>query len=148
MGGIGFITTVGADVMFDNALINSYIINACEKIKVKRLFFSSSACIYPTFKQEDPVVNPLKEEDAYPADPDNFYEWEKLFTEKKLEAFKKDYNLAIRIARCHNVYGPEGTYKGGREKSPAALCRKVAEADNPGEIDTWGMANKHVLIVT
>ena len=138
MGGIGFITEVGADVMFDNVLINSYIIKACVENKVKRLFFSSSACIYPTFKQEDPDVKPLKEGDAYPADPDNFYGWEKLYTEKMLEAFKKDYNLAIRVARYHNIYGPEGTYKGGREKSPAALCRKVAEADNPGEIDIWG----------
>jgi len=138
MGGIGFITEVGADVMYDNVLINTFIAKACVENKVKRLFFSSSACIYPTYKQEIPEVRPLKEEDAYPADPDNFYGWEKLFTEKILEAFKRDYGLDIRIARYHNIYGPEGTYKGGREKSPAALCRKIAEAKDPGEIEIWG----------
>ncbi|RKX42757.1 MAG: NAD-dependent dehydratase [Thermotogae bacterium] len=138
MGGIGFITQVGAEVMYDNVLINSYIAKSCVENKVERLFFSSSACIYPTYKQETPEVKPLKEEDAYPADPDNYYGWEKLYTEKMLEAFKKDYGLDIRIARYHNIYGPEGTYKGGREKSPAALCKKVAEASNPGEIEIWG----------
>jgi len=138
MGGIGFITKVGANVMYDNVLINAYTIKACAENKVKRLFFSSSACIYPTYKQENADVKPLKEEDAYPADPDNFYGWEKLYTEKMLEAFKKDYNLDIKMARYHNIYGPEGTYKGGREKSPAALCRKVAEAKDPGEIEVWG----------
>ena len=138
MGGIGFITQVGAEVMYDNALINSYIAEACIKNEVKRLFFSSSACIYPTYKQKTPDIKPLQEEDAYPADPDNFYGWEKLYTEKLLEAFKKDRNLDVRIARYHNIYGPEGTYQGGREKSPAALCRKIAEASDPGEIEIWG----------
>lgn len=138
MGGIGFITQVGADVMYDNVLINANTIKGCVKNKIKRLFFSSSACIYPTYKQESPDVEPLKENDAYPADPDNFYGWEKLFTEKMLEAFEKDYNLDIRIARYHNIYGPEGTYKGGREKSPAALCRKVAQSRGVGEIEIWG----------
>ena len=138
MGGIGFITEVGADVMYDNVLINAYMAKSCIENKVKRLFFSSSACAYPTYKQENPDVQPLKEEDAYPADPDNFYGWEKLYTEKMLEAFQKDYKLDIRITRYHNIYGPEGTYKGGREKSPAALCRKVAEASDPGEIEIWG----------
>jgi len=138
MGGIGFITSVGADVMYDNVLINAYIMKSCVENKVKRIFFSSSACIYPTYKQEAAEVKPLREKDAYPADPDNFYGWEKLYTEKMLEAFKRDYNLDIRMARYHNVYGPEGTYKGGREKSPAALCRKVAEASGLGEIEIWG----------
>jgi len=138
MGGIGFITAIGADVMYDNVLINAYIMKSCLENKVKRLFFSSSACIYPTYKQETPKLKPLKEEDAYPADPDNFYGWEKLYTEKMLEAFQKDYKLDIRMARYHNIYGPEGTYKGGREKSPAALCRKVVEASDPGEIEIWG----------
>jgi len=138
MGGIGFITDVGADVMYDNVLINAYMIKASAENKVKRLFFSSSACIYPTFKQEDPSVVALKEEDAYPADPDNFYGWEKLYTEKMMESFKKDYKLEIRMARYHNIYGPEGTYKGGREKSPAALCRKVAEVADGGQIEIWG----------
>ena len=138
MGGIGFITEVGADVMYDNVLINTFIIKSCIENKVKRLLFSSSACVYPTYRQETPDVKPLKEEDAYPADPDNFYGWEKLYTEKMLEAFKKDYGLDIRTARYHNIYGPEGTYKGGREKSPAALCRKIAEATDSGEIEIWG----------
>jgi GDP-D-mannose 3', 5'-epimerase len=138
MGGIGFISSIGAEVMYDNVLINAYIAQSCVKNKVKRLFFSSSACIYPTYRQESPEVKPLKEEDAYPANPDNFYGWEKLYAEKMLEAFKKDCGLDVRIARFHNVYGPEGTYAGGREKSPAAICRKVAEAADPGEIEIWG----------
>ena len=138
MGGIGFITVVGAEVMYDNVLINANMLQASVENKIKRFFFSSSACIYPTFRQTAPNVTALKEGDAYPADPDNFYGWEKLYTEKMCEAFKKDYDLDIRIARYHNIYGPEGTYKGGREKAPAALCRKVAEASNPGEIEIWG----------
>jgi len=138
MGGIGFITEVGAEVMYDNVLINANMLQASVENRVKRFLFSSSACIYPTFRQTDPNVTALKEDDAYPADPDNFYGWEKLYTEKMCEAFKKDYGLDIRTTRYHNIYGPEGTYKGGREKSPAALCRKVVEASNPGEIEIWG----------
>jgi nucleoside-diphosphate-sugar epimerase len=137
-GGIGFITSVGAEVIHDNALINTYMLEASRQNKVKRFLFSSSACVYPTYRQTDPNVKPLKEEDAYPADPDNFYGWEKLFTEKMCEAYQRDYSMDIRIVRYHNIYGPEGTYKGGREKSPAALCRKVAEATDPGEITIWG----------
>jgi len=138
MGGIAFITTVGAEVMHDNVLINTYMLEASRQKKVKRFLFSSSACVYPTYRQTDPNVTGLKEEDAYPADPDNFYGWEKLCTEKMCEAYQRDYDLNIRIVRYHNIYGPEGTYKGGREKSPAALCRKVAEASNPGTITIWG----------
>lgn len=138
MGGIGFITSVGAEVMYDNVLINANMLQASVESKIKRFFFSSSACIYPTFRQTDSDVTSLKEDDAYPADPDNFYGWEKLYTEKMSGAFKKDYGLDIRIARFHNIYGPEGTYKGGREKAPAALCRKVAEVSNSGEIELWG----------
>jgi len=138
MGGIGFITSVGAEVMHDNVLINTYMLEASRQNRVKRFLFTSSACIYPTYRQTDPNVKPLKEEDAYPADPDNFYGWEKLFTEKMCEAYQRDYGMDIRIVRYHNIYGPEGTYKGGREKSPAALCRKVAEATDPGEITIWG----------
>ena len=138
MGGIGFITEVGAEVMHDNAIINTNMLEASRINKVERFLFSSSACVYPTYRQVDPNVKGLKEEDAYPADPDNFYGWEKLFTEKMCEAYQRDYKMDIRILRYHNVYGPEGTYKGGREKSPAALCRKVAEASNPGTITIWG----------
>jgi len=138
MGGIGFITSVGAEIMYDNVLINANILQASVENKIKRFFFSSSACIYPTFRQTDSDVTSLKEDDAYPADPDNFYGWEKLYTEKMCEAFKKDHGLDIRIARFHNIYGPEGTYKGGREKAPAAICRKVAEILDSGEIEIWG----------
>jgi len=138
MGGIGFITAVGAEVMHDNVLINTHLLEAARQNAVKRFLFSSSACVYPTYKQTSPEVKGLREEDAYPADPDNFYGWEKLFTEKVCEAYQRDYGMDIRIVRYHNIYGPEGTYKGGREKSPAALCRKVAEASNPGIITIWG----------
>jgi len=138
MGGIGFITAVGAEVMHDNVLINTHMLEAARQNNVKRFLFTSSACVYPTYKQISPDLKGLKEEDAYPADPDNFYGWEKLYTEKMCEAYQRDYKMDIRVLRYHNIYGPEGTYKGGREKSPAALCRKVAEATNPGEITIWG----------
>jgi len=138
MGGIGFITAVGAKVMHDNVLINANMLQASVENGVKRFFFSSSACVYPTYKQADAGVKPLKEDDVYPAYPDTYYGWEKLYSEKMCEAYKRDYGLDIRIARYHNIYGPEGVYKGGREKAPAALCRKVAEATDPGEIVIWG----------
>lgn len=138
MGGIGFITEVGADVMHDNILINAFMLEASLKNRVKRYFYSSSACVYPTYRQDQPLISGLKESDAYPADPDNFYGWEKLLTEKLCEAYRRDYGFDTRIARFHNIYGPYGTYKGGREKAPAALCRKVAEAGNPGTISIWG----------
>ena len=138
MGGIGFITEVGAEVMHDNILINTYMLEAAKQNKVKRYFYSSSACVYPTYKQENPDIQGLKESDAYPADPDNFYGWEKLVTEKLCEAYRRDFGFDTRIARYHNIYGPHGTYKGGREKSPAALCRKVAEAKKQGTITIWG----------
>lgn len=138
MGGIGFITSVSADVMHDNVLINTHMLEASVKNKVKKFLFSSSACIYPNYKQVTPDVKGLTEEDAYPADPNEAYGWEKLFTEEMIKAYQEDYNLDIRITRYHNIYGPEGTYKGGKEKAPAALCRKVAEASDPGTISIWG----------
>ena len=138
MGGIGFITAVGAEVMYDNTLINTFMLEASRQNKVNRYLFTSSACIYPTFKQTHPKIQGLKEEDAYPADPDNFYGWEKLYTEKMIEAFQRDHKMDIRILRYHNIYGPEGTYKGGKEKSPAAIARKVAEAKDEGTIEIWG----------
>jgi GDP-D-mannose 3',5'-epimerase len=138
MGGIGFITTVGAEVMYDNVLVNANMLEASRLNKVKTYLFSSSACVYPTFRQTDPNVKGLKEEDAYPADPDNFYGWEKLYSEKMCQAYQRDHGMNIRILRYHNIYGPEGTYKGGREKSIAALCRKVAKTKNPGTIKIWG----------
>jgi len=138
MGGIGFITFHKADVMRDNVLINVNMAEASKRAGVKRLFFSSSACIYPISKQESPEVIPLKESDAYPADPDNEYGWEKIFSERIYQNYYQDYGLDIRIARYHNIYGPEGTYEGGREKSPAAICRKVALTKNGDKIQIWG----------
>jgi GDP-D-mannose 3', 5'-epimerase len=138
MGGIGFITEIGAEVMHDNVLINTYMLEATRENKVKRYLYTSSACVYPTYKQTNPELPGLREQDAYPADPDNFYGWEKLYTEKLCEAYQRDYGMDIRVLRYHNIYGPEGTYKGGREKSPAAICRKIVEATNPGKIVIWG----------
>ncbi len=138
MGGIGFITSVSADVMHDNVLINTFMLEASVRNRVKKFLFSSSACVYPNYKQTEPEVEGLKEEDAYPADPNEAYGWEKLFTEEMLKAYHKDCGLDIRIVRYHNIYGPEGTYKDGREKAPAALCRKVTESFDPGTIKIWG----------
>jgi nucleoside-diphosphate-sugar epimerase len=138
MGGIGFITSVFADIMHDNVLINTNMLEASARNRVKRFLFSSSACIYPNYKQTEADVAGLKEDDAYPADPNEAYGWEKLFTEEMVKAYHIDYGLDVRVARYHNIYGPEGTYKGGKEKAPAALCRKVAEASGPGTIEIWG----------
>jgi len=138
MGGIGFITFHKADVMRDNVLINVNMAEASRQNKVKRIFYSSSACIYPISKQENPEVTPLKESDAYPADPDNEYGWEKIFSERIYESYYQDYGLETRISRFHNIYGPEGTYDRGREKSPAAICRKVALAKDGDDIQIWG----------
>ena len=138
MGGIGFITSVFADVMHDNVLINTYMLEAAVRNKVKRFLFSSSACVYPNYKQTKSDVEGLREDDVYPADPNEAYGWEKLFTEEMVKAYQIDRGLDVRIVRYHNIYGPEGTYKGGKEKAPAALCRKVAVASNPGVITIWG----------
>lgn len=138
MGGIGYITAVGADIVHNNGLLNTNMLQASVEQEVKRFFFSSSACVYPEHKQLTPDVAALREEDAHPADPDTYYGWEKLFMEKMCEAYQKDYGLYVRIARFHNIYGPYGTWNGGREKAPAALCRKVAEAPALGVIEIWG----------
>ena len=138
MGGIGFITEVGAEIMHDSVIMNANMLQASLHNGIEKLFFSSSACVYPTFRQEDSNNLGLKEEEVYPAEPDDYYGWEKLYTEKMCEAYQRDSNLEVRIARFHNIYGPEGTYDGGREKSPAALCRKVAKAPNNGTIEIWG----------
>lgn len=138
MGGIGFISEVKAEVMRDNISINVNILEASRVNKVSKFFFSSSACIYPVYKQKDTNIPGLKESDAYPADPDNEYGWEKLLTERLCQNYYKDYGLETRIARFHNIYGPLGTWMGGREKSPAAICRKVAEQPNGGTIEIWG----------
>jgi len=138
MGGIGYITSHFADVVYDNALINLNMLQAATDTRVERYFFSSSACVYPNYKQTVSDVRGLKEEDAMPADPNEPYGWEKLFSEIAVEAYHHDYGLNTRIARYHNIYGPEGTWDGGKEKAPAALCRKVARAEDGNTIEIWG----------
>jgi nucleoside-diphosphate-sugar epimerase len=139
MGGMGFIENNKAECMI-SVLINTNLLRACIENKVKKYFFSSSACVYNTSKQEKTFIKGLKEEDAYPAQPEDGYGWEKLFSERMCRHFYEDYNLETRVARYHNVYGPFGTFDGGREKAPAAICRKIAEAkiNNLPNIDIWG----------
>jgi len=138
MGGIGYITKIGADIMHDNVLINAHMLEVSVEENVKRFFFASSACVYPTYKQSTEFIPGLKEEDVLPADPNEYYGWEKLFTEMMCKAYREDYGLHTVIARFHNIYGPYGSYKGGKEKAPAALCRKVAMAKDGGSITIWG----------
>lgn len=139
MGGMGFIETHKAECML-SVLINTHMLMAARGAGVERFFFSSSACVYAAEKQTDAAVVPLREEDAYPAMPEDGYGWEKLFSERMCRHFREDYGLATRIARYHNVYGPHGTYDGGREKAPAAICRKVIQAKETGDhtIEIWG----------
>lgn len=139
MGGMGFIETHKAECML-SVLINTNMLRAALAHKVSRFFFSSSACVYAADKQTDAAVTPLREADAYPAMPEDGYGWEKLFSERMCRHFREDYGLATRVARFHNVYGPHGTYDGGREKAPAAICRKVIDAQKSGkhEIEIWG----------
>ena len=139
MGGIGFIENNKTDCML-SVLINTNLLRACLKNNIKKYFFSSSACAYNKELQQDPNIDGLKEEDAYPAMPEDGYGWEKLFSERMCRHFKEDYGLETRVARFHNIYGPIGTFDGGREKAPAAICRKVIEAKlkNLNTIDVWG----------
>jgi nucleoside-diphosphate-sugar epimerase len=139
MGGMGFIENNKAECML-SVLINTHLLESCIKNKVKRYFFSSSACVYNAQKQNKFFIDGLKEEDAYPAEPEDGYGWEKLFSERMCRHFNEDFGLDVRIARYHNIYGPIGTFDGGREKAPAALCRKIATAKikNNLEIDVWG----------
>lgn len=141
MGGAGFVFTGenDADIMHNSALINLNCLYYLKEKKFRgKVFYSSSACVYPEYRQTDPNNPGLKEEDAYPAQPDSEYGWEKLFSERMYLAFHRNYGINVRIARFHNIFGPEGTYEGGREKAPAALCRKIALAPNGGEIEIWG----------
>ena len=138
MGGIGYITAYLADIARNNILINTHMLEASEINNVQRFFYSSSACIYPSYMQTSSDVTPLKESDAYPADPEEGYGWEKLFAEKMCQYYTNDYGLETRVARFHNVYGPLGTYDGGKEKAPAAICRKIANAHDKDEIEVWG----------
>jgi GDP-D-mannose 3',5'-epimerase len=138
MGGIGYITANHADISRNNILINTHMLEAAQINGARHFLFSSSACVYPQYKQNHPDVTPLKEADAIPADPEPGYGWEKLFAEELCRYYKKDYGLETRIVRFHNVYGPLGTYEGGKEKAPAAISRKVALAEHGGEIEVWG----------
>ncbi|MFC0406635.1 NAD-dependent epimerase/dehydratase family protein [Roseomonas elaeocarpi] len=139
MGGMGFIETHKADCML-SVLINTHMLQAAREAGVERYFFSSSACVYAADRQVSEDVVPLREEDAYPAMPEDGYGWEKLFSERMCRHFTEDYGMITRVARYHNVYGPNGTYEGGREKAPAAICRKVIEAKLSGDhsIEIWG----------
>jgi nucleoside-diphosphate-sugar epimerase len=140
MGGAGFVFSGenDADIMHNSALINLNMVEASYRAKIKCIFYSSSACIYPAYNQMDPDNPRCSEDSAYPAAPDSDYGWEKLFSERLYLAFHRNYKMDIRIARFHNIFGPEGSWNDGREKSPAAFCRKVAETPDGGEIEMWG----------
>jgi GDP-D-mannose 3',5'-epimerase len=142
MGGAGYIFTGenDANIMHNSAMINLNIAEAMVQKQIKNVFYTSSACMYPAHNQQDPDNPLLNEESAYPADPDSEYGWEKLFSERLWMSFARNYDLRVRIARLHNVFGPLGSWNNGREKSPAALCRKVAASD--GEIEVWGPGNQ------
>ena len=140
MGGAGFVFTGehDADIMHNSALINLNVAHEATKQNVKRIFYSSSACMYPEYNQLDPDNPKCNEDSAYPAAPDSEYGWEKLFSERLYLAFNRNYGLDVRVARFHNIFGPFGTYDGGREKAPAAICRKVAKSDFLDTIEIWG----------
>jgi len=138
MGGIGFIESHKAEIMHDNVLINIHMLEAARLNGVIRYLYTSSACVYPGYRQDSPDVTPLREEDAYPADPEDGYGWEKLFSERQCRHYREDHDLETRVVRFHNIYGPLGTYDGGREKSPAAICRKIALLEDDDEVEVWG----------
>lgn len=140
MGGAGYLFTGDNDaiVMHNSAMVNLNVANEAVRKNVGKLFYSSSACIYPKYNQEDPNNPVCKEDSAYPAQPDSEYGWEKLFSERLYDSFYRNFGLDVRIARFHNVYGPEGVWQGGKEKAPAAICRKVAEAENGSAVEVWG----------
>lgn len=140
MGGAAFIFTGenDADIMHNSATINLNVVDACHKRNIARVFYSSSACMYPAYNQEDPDNPNCAEDSAYPAAPDSEYGWEKLFSERLFLAYQRNHGLEARVARYHNIFGPEGTWDGGREKAPAAICRKVAMARSGDSIEIWG----------
>ncbi len=144
MGGAGYVFTGehDADIMHNSALINLNVGYRAVEMKVKKVFYSSSACMYPEYNQMDPENPKTAEESAYPAQPDSEYGWEKLFSERMFLAFQRNYGLEVRIARFHNIFGPYGSWKDGKEKAPAAFCRKVAETPDGGEIEMWGDGNQ------
>jgi GDP-D-mannose 3',5'-epimerase len=151
MGGAGFVFTGenDADIMHNSALINLNVLEACLRRNSKRIFYSSSACMYPEHNQMDPENPNCEESSAYPANPDSEYGWEKLFSERLFLAFAKNYGFESRVARYHNIFGPEGTWQGGREKAPAAICRKIAMAKDEDTIEVWGdgLQTRSFLIV-
>jgi GDP-D-mannose 3',5'-epimerase len=140
MGGAGYIFTGenDANVMHNSATINLNVLDACHKRNIKRVFYSSSACMYPEHNQLEPGNPNCSEDSAYPANPDSEYGWEKLFSERLYLAYNRNHGMQCRVARYHNIFGPEGTWDGGKEKAPAAMCRKVIDADNDGSIEVWG----------
>ena len=140
MGGAGYIFTGenDANVMHNSSLVNLNVVHYASKFSVKKVFYSSSACMYPEHNQLDPDNPNCEESSAYPANPDSEYGWEKLFSERLYLAFNRNYNLDVRIGRFHNIFGPQGTWYGGKEKAPAAMCRKVTETPEGGEIEVWG----------
>jgi GDP-D-mannose 3',5'-epimerase len=138
MGGIGYISGSHAEIARNNILISAQMLEAARLNGATRFLFSSSACVYAGYRQQSPDISPLREEDAYPADPEPGYGWEKLFSEELCRYYQSDHRFDTRVVRFHNVYGPLGTYDGGKEKAPAAVCRKVALADDGGEIEIWG----------
>lgn len=140
MGGAGYIFTGehDADVMHNSGTINLNMLDASRKRNIKKIFYSSSACIYPEYNQMDPDNPKCSEDSAYPAAPDSEYGWEKLFSERLYLSYQRNYGIEVHIARFHNIFGPEGTWTGGKEKAPAAFCRKVAAAPDNGEIEMWG----------
>jgi GDP-D-mannose 3', 5'-epimerase len=140
MGGAGYIFTGehDADIMHNSATINLNVLETCRNRNIKRIFYSSSACMYPEHNQTDPSAPVTREDSAYPANPDSEYGWEKLFSERLYGAFARNYGMLCRVARYHNIFGPEGTWTGGKEKAPAALCRKIAEARSGSSIEIWG----------
>jgi len=138
MGGIGFIENNKAVIVRDNTFINLHTIEAARENGVKRYLYTSSACIYPGYKQKETDVAPLREDDAYPADAEDGYGWEKLYMERVCRHYTEDFGLDTRVVRFHNIFGPLGTYDGGREKSPAAICRKIALANDGDDIEVWG----------
>ena len=144
MGGAGYIFSGDndADIMHNSAQINLNILKLSTNLKPGKIFYSSSACIYPEYNQTSNIAPNCSESSAYPAAPDSEYGWEKLFSERLFLAYKRNYNLNIKIARFHNIFGPEGTWRGGKEKAPAALCRKIAEANDGEEIEVWGDGNQ------
>jgi GDP-D-mannose 3',5'-epimerase len=142
MGGMGFISCHDAQIMHNSMLITLNVLEECKNNKVKKTLYTSSACVYPEYNQLDPSNPKCSESSVYPACPDTEYGWEKLFGERVFQAYAKDYGIDVRIVRLHNVFGPYGTWKGGREKAPAALCRKVAQAKNGQTIEVWGKGDQ------